>query len=133
MTGFRFELIGKEALLRKLDKGNFKKPIAGSIRKITLWYHRTAQAATPVDMNRLRPSVSAKYGPDSGQVFTNVEYAPYVEYGTHKMEARHVERGSAARIKGKDQGPFTWALRQLHDQMGQFLGELAKGIKVRFD
>ena len=131
MTGFSIALIGKAALLGKLDKGNFKKPVSDSIRKITIWYHRTTMAATPVDKNRLRPSVHYNIAPQGGEVSTNVEYAPYVEYGTSKMEARHVQRGSSARILGI--GPFTYALEQLHNKMGQFMGELARGIKVRFD
>lgn len=131
MTGFRIELIGKEALLDKLDKGNFKKPVAGAIRKMTLWFEATAKASTPVDTGRLRASVSSTIDAQGGEVFTNVKYAPFVEYGTQKMEARHVERGSSGRILGI--GPFTYALEQLHSKMGEFLGNLAKGIKVRFD
>lgn len=131
MTGFRFELIGKEALLRKLDKRNFNKPVANSIRKITLWYHSTVQTSTPVDTGRLRGSIAFKVEPKAGTVFTNVQYAPFVEYGTHKMEARHVKRGSSARVLGI--GMFTYALEQLHQKMGEFLGDLAKGIKVRFE
>jgi len=131
MTGFSFQLLGKAALLGKLDKGNFKKPVSTSIRKITMWFQATVMAATPVDKTRLRSSISAKVEPQSGEVFTNVKYAPFVEYGTSKMEARHVERGSSARILGK--GPFTYALEQLQNKMGQFLGELARGIKVRFE
>lgn len=131
MTGFRLELIGKEALLRKLDKGNFKKPVKDSIRKITLWFEATTKASTPVDTGRLRASVASKIQGQGGEVFTNVQYAPFVEYGTQKMEARHVERGSSGRILGI--GPFTYALERLHSKMGEFLGGLAKGIKVRFD
>ena len=131
MTGFSIALIGKAALLKKLEKRNFTKPVAGSIRKMTMWFEATTKASTPVDTGRLRASVASKVEPKGGAVFTNVTYAPFVEYGTRKMEARHVQRGSSARILGM--GMFTYALEQLNQKMSQFMGELARGIKVRFD
>ena len=130
MTGFTIALIGKDALLKKLEQRNFKKPVADSVRKMTLWFHSTVQVSTPVDTGRLRSSIALKIEPKEGEVFTNVQYAPFVEYGTRKMEARHVKRGSSARILGT--GMFAYTLEQLHQKMGAFLGDLAQGIKVRF-
>lgn len=131
MIGFRFQLIGATQLLKKLDKRNFKSPVDKSIRKITTWYHQTVVVSTPVDKSRLRPSISMRVQGQTGEVFTNIEYAPFVEYGTRKMKARHVDRGSSARRLGK--GPFTHALEQLHHKMGAFMGDLAQAIKVRFE
>lgn len=132
MTGFNLQLIGKDILLRKLEPPNFKKPVSEAIRKITVWYHQTVIVSTPVDTNRLRSSIYAKHEGESGSVFTsNVQYAGFVEYGTHKMKARHVERGSQVRVLGK--GMFTYALELLHEKMPDFGKDIIKAIKVRFE
>jgi len=131
MTGLKFEVVGVEALLRKLSKDNFKQPISDSIKKMTVWFEANVKVSTPVDTGRLRSSIAARINPQEGQVFTNVKYAPFVEYGTHKMEARHVERGSSARKLG--QGMFSYTLEQLQNKMRDFTNDLVKSIKVRFE
>lgn len=47
-----------------------------------------AKKACPVDTGRLRNSISWAVLDDSVYIGTNVEYAPYVELGTSRMEAR---------------------------------------------
>lgn len=42
----------------------------------------------PVDTGRLRASISHDRDDDSMYVGTNVEYAPYVELGTSRMDAQ---------------------------------------------
>lgn len=41
-----------------------------------------------VDTGRLRGSISHTHDDEAAYVGTNVEYAPYVEYGTYKMPSR---------------------------------------------
>ena len=41
-----------------------------------------------VDTGRLRASISHTHDDDSAYIGTNVEYAPYVELGTYRMEPR---------------------------------------------
>lgn len=41
-----------------------------------------------VDTGRLRGSISHAHDDDSVYIGTNVEYAPYVELGTYRMEPR---------------------------------------------
>lgn len=41
-----------------------------------------------VDTGRLRNSITYKIGIDNATIGTNVEYAPYVEFGTVKMKPR---------------------------------------------
>ena len=41
-----------------------------------------------VDTGRLRGSISHTHDDDTAYIGTNVEYAPYVELGTSRMEAR---------------------------------------------
>lgn len=131
MTGMSFKLKGVDTVLRKLQGTNYKKPVSDTIRKMTLAYHNLVVTSTPVDTSRLRSSVSFNVEAKEGKVWTNVEYAPFVEYGTRFMEARHVKRGSSVRVKG--QGMFAYALEQLNEKMGQFMKGLKEGIQARFD
>lgn len=49
-----------------------------------------------VDTGRLRASISHASDDSSAYIGTNVEYAPYVELGTHKMAARPFLRNAIA-------------------------------------
>lgn len=49
-----------------------------------------------IDTGRLRNSVSHVVSDKSVYIGTNVEYAPYVEFGTVKMEANHFLKNAAA-------------------------------------
>ena len=80
-----------------------------------------AKAIAPVDSNRLRDSITAQWqgggtaadakaepgdtigAPESGAVAigTNVEYAPYVEYGTSRMMAQPYLRPAIDLVGGK--------------------------------
>ena len=131
MTGMRFQLKGIDTVLRKLQGDNYKKPVSDTIRKITLAYHSLVVTSTPVDTTRLRSSISFNVEAKTGKVWSNVKYAPFVEYGTRFMEARHVKRGSSVRVLG--QGMFAYAMGQLNEKMGQFMKGLKEGIQARFD
>jgi HK97 gp10 family phage protein len=48
------------------------------------------KAATPVRTGRLRASITHEVRGLTGVVGTNVEYAPYVEFGTVKMAPRRM-------------------------------------------
>ena len=59
------------------------------IKDATLLVQATAKDIAPVDTGRLRDSIRAKVGKRNGEVIgsvgTNVEYAPYQEFGTTRM------------------------------------------------
>ena len=55
-----------------------------------------AKALSPVDTGRLRNSIThQQYDENTEIIGTNVEYAPYVELGTHKMRSRPYLRPAA--------------------------------------
>lgn len=58
--------------------------IARALEKIGLVAERYAKGYAPVDTGRLRNSISHEAAPEEGAVYigTNVEYAPYQEFGT---------------------------------------------------
>ena len=47
-----------------------------------------AQGRVPVDTGALKNSISSRAEALSGEVFTGMEYAEYVEYGTSRMAGR---------------------------------------------
>lgn len=70
-----------------------------------------AKAMAPVDTGNLRSGISKRTLEQgmAAEVFNNVEYAPYVEFGTHKMAAQPhmfpaLEAERARFIAGIEQG-----------------------------
>jgi HK97 gp10 family phage protein len=47
-----------------------------------------AKGLAPVDTGNLKGSITYRVGFDHAKVGTNVDYAPYLEYGTVKMSAQ---------------------------------------------
>ena len=139
--GMGIQLIGVEALLKKLGKKTVTTPLGEGIKKITLWLQRLVQMSTPVGTpestgtkgyvgGRLRASITSEVHPLYGKVGTIVEYAPFVEHGTRYMEARHVTEGSSTRILGK--GMFTYALEQLKEKLPEHLKEIGNKISAQW-
>ena len=59
--------------------------IARALETIGLVAERYAKEMAPVDTGRLRNSISHEVDEDTVYVGTNVEYAPYLEFGTGKF------------------------------------------------
>ena len=71
----------KDEVLDELDS---KVEIA--LEKIGLRAETHAKKYCPVDTGRLRNSISHTQSGDTEYIGTNVEYAPYVEFGTSKQK-----------------------------------------------
>lgn len=79
----------------RLDESqrNAHRGIEGALRDGALETQGEAQRIVPVDTGRLRASITTRdSGPLTWEVYTNVEYAPYVEYGTRYMAAQPFAR-----------------------------------------
>lgn len=76
--------------LRDMVRYELKEALAVAFEKIGLAGERYAKKACPVDTGRLRSSISHTYDVNLEEVFigTNVEYAPYVEFGTRYQRAQ---------------------------------------------
>lgn len=72
-----------EQVIRAMRNG-----IAAALEEIGLAAERFAKRACPVDTGRLRNSITHALNMDEQAVYvgTNVEYAPYVELGTHNRK-----------------------------------------------
>ena len=62
---------------------HFEQKVINTVRKATLQAEVDIDFFTPVDTGNLRDSFQTKIEPFIGEVFTNVEYAEPVAYGTN--------------------------------------------------
>lgn len=71
--------------------------IAAALEEVGLVAEGYAKRLCPVDTGRLRNSITHVTMPDDNAVYigTNVEYGPYVEYGTSRQEAQPFLRPAA--------------------------------------
>lgn len=56
--------------------------VAEALNKACLLVQNSAKEKVPVNTGNLRNSITYKVEGNEGTVGTNVEYAPYIEYGT---------------------------------------------------
>lgn len=82
------EVRGLAELMAKLDKlgGDVDKAMQTGMKHATAVVQASAKAGCPVDLGQLRASIMRSHEVAIhsiiGKVGTNVEYAPYVEFGT---------------------------------------------------
>ncbi len=80
------EIEGLDEALRKLSPELYAKPLRDFFKKASIYISDRAKELAPVDTGRLRSSLTYNVDdadpPQYAQVGTNVEYAPYMEFGT---------------------------------------------------
>lgn len=79
----KIEVDDKE-VLNKLDDVQQMK-LKNALTQCCLWVMNDARSKCPVDIGTLRNSITYEVYDDYGEVGTNLEYAPYVEFGTGKF------------------------------------------------
>ena len=103
-------LIFREIVSKLMTGLNVKKSgedkIAEALNKKALRIVRQAKQLAPVDTGRLRSSITADLIRSDGRpkavVGTNVEYAPFVEFGTSKQPAQPFLRPAAQQVLNKN-------------------------------
>lgn len=73
---------GLDNVINSLEKISNPKGIEQALGKACALVERSAKQKCPVDNGELRRSISSKVEGLQGIVYTPLEYAPYVEYGT---------------------------------------------------
>ena len=73
---------GLDEILYKLDKISSNANIEEALGTCCAIVEKSAKQKAPKDTGALRRSISSKVEDNQGIVFTPLEYAPYVEYGT---------------------------------------------------
>ena len=73
---------GLDKVLDKLDKISSAANVEAALGTCCAIVERSAKQLAPKDNGELRRSITSKVEDQVGIVFTPLEYAPYVEYGT---------------------------------------------------
>lgn len=76
------EFKGLDNIVRQLDEMQDTDTVYKALGKACALVERTAKQKAPKDNGELRRSITSKVEGLTGIVFTPLEYAPYVEYGT---------------------------------------------------
>lgn len=76
------KMVGLEAIQDQLDKISNPQNIGQVLGQCCALVERSAKKKAPKDTGALRRSITSKVEGLKGIVFTPLEYAPYVEYGT---------------------------------------------------
>lgn len=84
------ELDGMTLVISNIDKitPELEAAIDQALQEAGLETEAEAKMRCPVDTGRLRASIQSHPGHLETTVSTNVEYAPYVEFGTSRMRAQ---------------------------------------------
>ena len=76
------EFEGAEKLMARLDKRSDEVALKKSLETAALLVERSAKQKAPKDTGALRRSITSKVEGLEGIIYTPLEYAPYIEYGT---------------------------------------------------
>jgi HK97 gp10 family phage protein len=79
-NNIRFE--GLDEILEQIEELADKQNIEAALGKACALVEREAKQKAPKDTGALRRSITSKVEDLQGIVYTPLEYAPYVEYGT---------------------------------------------------
>lgn len=133
-------LDGLDELLATLSglSGNIKNSSRKGLERGAKKIQKNAKMLTPVDTGHLRNSIKTKSETTqdgaSAQVFTNVEYAPYVEFGTgERGRVSDIERPEGisykADWKGQTAQPYMTPAYLHAKNTGEVEQEVIKSIK----
>ena len=76
------EFEGAEKLIARLEKMSDEAALKKSLETAALLVERSAREKAPKDTGALRRSIRSKVEGLEGIIYTPLEYAPYIEYGT---------------------------------------------------
>jgi len=134
--GMTIKLIGAEKLIKSLSsKDTINKPAEAGLKKLAMSAKgelvkatvvdtgaaRSNIASTPIQYASFQAIVTHSAGPGSG-------YIPFLETGTVKMEARHMEGGS--KVLGV--GMFSYVRKWIAGKMSEATRHIAKDIEDKF-
>lgn len=92
--------------------GEIERSSDHALERMVVQIHNRAKEMCPVDTGRLRASIAWHLEDRHvGVVDSHVEYAPYVEYGTSRMEAQPFLRPAVAEVAATARSLITTVLR----------------------
>ena len=134
MTTLTIEVKEGKELAKKYSEGTIKASVEDPFIQLVLATEGEVKKATVVDTGRLRSSISHKIsgsgflGADiSATIGTNVQYAPFIELGTAKMEPRHME--GSTKILGTGMLEYTITGGPMAEQLKEFDAKVVHNIE----
>ena len=127
MFKLSFTLIGALQLINKM--GNLI-PADKMLRKLTLRFERDVKKATVVGVSGFaRGTITHSIKYDHGEVMSHEDYYPFIEYGTYKMMARHME--GRTKVTGWDAsyGAFHYTAKKFWDSSGDIMRDIVTKIE----
>ena len=128
---------GIDRIVEKFDKVSDPENLQRALGKACALVERTAKQKAPKGDGELRRSITSKVEKFEGIVFTPLEYAPYVEYGTglfaveggRKDVPWHYqdEKGEWHSTNGQKPQPFL--VPSLNENREEIIRILREGIK----
>jgi HK97 gp10 family phage protein len=82
MSNINFEIDGLEEVLDRIAELEDTSNVEAAVGKACALVERAARQKAPKGSGELRRSITSKVEGLEGTVYTPLEYAPYVEYGT---------------------------------------------------
>lgn len=116
--------VEKEQVSRDLKKGA-KEPISKGLGNLALKMEAALKKGTVVDTGRSRAAWTRRVTQDTAVLGNNVQYSPFWNYGTQKMEPRHMEGSN--KILG--QGTTSYVIEQMDDDIKAFGAEVVENVK----
>lgn len=124
---------GMEEVFQMLDRVGDPRALTAGLQKACALVERSAKQLAPKDNGALRRSITSKVEGNKGIVFTPLEYAPYVEFGTGLFAEQggrtdvpwhyQDDKGEWHSTNGQDPQPFMRpALEQNRAQIKRILG-----------
>jgi len=102
MLGLTLNITGMSSVKKDLSSLINDEKIDNLLERAAIEINNQAKILCPVDTGNLRNSITyVKIMPRLWGVGTNVEYAPYVEFGTYKMRAQPYLRPAFEAVKSK--------------------------------
>ncbi len=116
---------GLDPIVKGMESETPKRAIIDNLTDLVLRIEGKAKQATVVDYGHLKSSITHKIAADMGIIGTNVEYAPFVEYGTRRMSPRHME-GS---IKVLTMGMFAYTVETIQPEIAGYELKVVRQIE----
>ena len=101
------KILNLDNFIQKLDRLS-EADFNETLNKACLLVENDAKLKCPVDTGQLRSSITHRIEGTTGIVGTNVEYAPYVEYGTGKHARNGNGRQTPWAYKDPKTGELIW-------------------------
>lgn len=119
----QFKLEGVDELLKNIEKktASQQKAVKNQINKSAVIIETSAKGRAPVDRNRLRSSIRARFTDEglTALVGTEVDYAPFVEFGTKgKVDIPAGLEQFASQFRGSKSGGFDKLLESIRRWAG---------------